>query len=133
MKPLRPKTILAVGPPLAGVAVSVVAAILGCDACNVRSSLIWFGAGLVFGALILTPIAAVEAFRPRLLYLLGPYVFRIHWYASLSMAFAMGYILASRQGRFDLFVGLALAAVFIGAMIKVAIGILCEPGNGSAT
>ncbi len=133
MKSLRPITILAVGPPLVGVAVSAVAAIAGHDACTVRSSLISFVMGLVLGALILTPIAAVEAFRARLAYLLGAYAFRIQWYVSLTMAFAMGYALASmRQGGFDGFVGLAFAAVFIGAMIKMAMGILYEPGEGSA-
>lgn len=116
-----------------GAAVSSVAAIAGHDACTVRSSLIWFGTGLVFGALILTPIAAVEAFRPRLLHLLGPYAFRIERYASLSMAFAMGYVLASmRQSVFDRFVGLALALVFICAMLKMALEELYKPGKGSA-
>ena len=133
MKSLRPVTIMATGPPLAGVAVSAVAATLGHDACTVRSSVIWFVLGAVNGALVLSPFAASEAFRGKLTYL-RPHAERIEWYVSLTMAaIALGYILAFiRKGGFDGFVALAFAVVFIGAVIKSALNSLDEPGEGSA-
>ena len=134
MKPLRPMTILAVGPPLVGVAVSAVAAILVPGVCTVRGILIWIVTGVIFGAVILTPIATVEAFRPRLVYLLGPYAYRIWWSVSLSMAVAFGYILAvMRRGGVDGFFWLAIVVLFIGALLKMAMQeSLYKPGNRSA-
>ncbi len=125
MKPLRPIMIMAVGPPLIGVAVSVVEVVVGHDGWTSRSIIIGFVAGMILGALILAPIAFAEAFRTRLTNLLGPHTFAIQWNVSLIMALAMGYILgATRQGASDGFLALALALVFVGAMIKVVIGIL---------
>jgi hypothetical protein len=125
MRPLRPVTILAAGLPLAGAAVSIVAAIVGHDAWTARGGFIWFVMGAVLGALILTPIALAEAFRAGWSHLIGPYAFRLEWYVSLSMAVATGYLLATmRQGAFDLVSGLAIAIVLVGAMIKMAMEIL---------
>lgn len=132
MKPLRPLTILAVGPPLAGVAVSAVAAILVPGVCTVRGIVIWFVTGVISGAVILIPIATVEAFRARLVYVLGPSAYPIWWSTSLSMAVAFGYMLAViRGGGVDGFFWLAIAVLFIGAMLKMAMQILYRSGNGS--
>ncbi len=126
-KSLRPITILVIGPALAGIAVAVVAAIVGHDPCTVRKCVIWFVAGAVQGALVLAPIAAGEGFRARLAYL-RPYAFQIQWYVFLTMAVAFGYILAYlRQGTFDGLVLLAFAVVFVGAGIKVVTSNLDEP------
>jgi len=133
MKSLRPITILTVGPPLAGVAVSAVATILVPGAWTARGILIWFVGGAFLVAVILAPIAAVEAFRARLIDLLGPYAQQIWWYASISMAIAFGYMLAVMQrGSFDAFSWLAVAVLFTGAMLKMAMEILYEPGSSSA-
>src|SRR5271165_6297398 len=110
MKSLRPITILAVGPPLAGVAVSAVFAILDPGANTVRGILISFVMGGLFGAVIFIPIAIVEAFRAQLVYLLGPAGHLIWWYVSLSMAFSFGYMLGvGRRGVVDTFFWLAIA------------------------
>jgi hypothetical protein len=133
MKPLRPITILAVGPPLAGAAVSAVAAILVPGACTVRSILIWFVTGSILGAVILAPFATVEALRARLVYLLGPHAYLVSWYVSISMAVAFGYLLAvMRQATIDGFFWLAIAVLFTGAMLKMAMQVLYRPGNPGA-
>jgi hypothetical protein len=130
MKSLRPITILAVGPPLAGVAVSAVAAILVPGACTVRGILIWFVTGSTLGAVILGPIATVEAFRARLAYLLGPHANQIWWHVSIGMAIAFGYMLGVMpRGGFDGFFWLAIAVLFTGAMLKMAMEILHKPGS----
>jgi hypothetical protein len=133
MKSLRPITILAVGPPLAGVAVSAVAAILVPGVLTARGILTWFLAGAFSGAVILAPIAAVEAFRARFISLLGPHEHQIWWYVSITMAVAFGYMLAvMRRGSFDGFFWLAAAVLFTGAVLKMAIQILYRPGSRRA-
>lgn len=133
MKPLRPLLILAAGLPLAGMAVSVIAAIVGHDAWTARGGVVWFVAGAALGALILVPIALVEASRATLSDFLSPYAFRVQLYVSLTMAAAMGYLLATlRQGASnDVFAIVAMAIVFVGAMIKMAMGILYEHSGQS--
>jgi hypothetical protein len=133
VKARRPILILVAGPPMVGIAVSVIAASVGHDAWTARDGFAWFVVGAALGALILVPIAVVEAFRATLSNILGPYAFRIRWYVSLTMAAAMGYLLATmRQGAFDVFAVLAIAIVLVGAMIKMAMDILYEH-NGRRT
>jgi hypothetical protein len=49
------------------------------------------------------------------------------------MAVAFGYMLAvMRRGGFDGFFWLAIAVLFTGAMLKMAMQILYRSGNGSA-
>jgi hypothetical protein len=133
MKSLRPITILAVGLPLAGVAVSAGATILVPGVLTARGILTWFVVGAFLGAVILAPIAAVEAFRARLISLLGPHAHEIWWYVSITMAVAFGYVLAvMRRGSFDGFFWLAVAVLFTGAMLKMAMQILYRPGSRSA-
>jgi hypothetical protein len=120
-------TILVAGPLLVGAAVSVIAALVGHDAWTIRGHSIWFAAGAILGASVLTPIALAEAFRTGLSHRLGPYAFRIQLYVSLTMSAALGYLLATmRQGDFGIFSGLALAIVLTGAMIRIAMEILFE-------
>jgi hypothetical protein len=132
MKPLRPTTLLAVGSPLAGIAVSVGAALVSQDELTARTLLIWFVVGAAIGALMLLPIALIEAFRPSLVRALGPYAFHIEAYASLVMAAAFGYMLSSmRQGVPDGFAVLAGTVLFVGAVIKVATGLLFGSRQGA--
>jgi hypothetical protein len=133
MKSLPPITVVALGPPLAGIAVSAVAAVLVPGVWTARGILIWFVAGAFLGVVVLAPVAAVEAFRARLIYLLGTHVQQIWWYVSLSMAVAFGYMLAvMRRGSFDGFFWLAVAVLFTGAILKMAMQILYKTRSRSA-
>jgi hypothetical protein len=135
MKSLQPITILAVGPPLAGVAVSIVASILVPGVWTAPRILFWFVAGAILGAVIFAPIAAAEAeaFRARLIYLLGPHRHQIWWYVSISMTVAFGYMLAvPERGSSNGFFWLAVAVLFTDTMLTMALQILYERGSRSA-
>ena len=115
------------GAAVGGAAVSVIAALVGHDAWTIRGSSIWFAAGAILGAFLLTPIALAEAFRTGLSHLLGPYQFHIRRYVSLTMVAALGYLLATRHlGGFGNFSLWAIAIFIIGAMIQTAMEILFE-------
>ena len=133
MRPMRPMTKQAAALLLAGASLAVVAALVRHDAWTVRGICIWFAAGTILGTLILKPIAMAQVERSKQLHWLGRHAFRFHWYASLTMAAAVGYLLATiRQSDFDILSGLALVLVLTGATIKTVIKIQFEHGERRA-
>jgi hypothetical protein len=119
MKPLRPVTSLALAAVLTGVVLAAIAAIVQPDTRTARGIAIFFGGGALFGLIVVAPIVAAEAFRRPSIKLLGEHAFRLNWYVSMHMGLAIGYVFASmRHHMFDLLTGVALAVVFVGAIIK---------------
>ena len=77
--------------------------------------------GAAFGAVASLPVALAEAFRAKLLRLLQPHWFRVQFYLSTMMGVAIGYELSSvRHKQFDFIDGVAWIAVFVGALLKIA-------------
>jgi hypothetical protein len=128
MKPLRPIVIAVLGAVLLGVAVTIAAVLTAPDARNAPRMLVWLITGAAMGLVIFVPIAVTEMFRSRLIWWLQPHWFRIQWFVSLTMAGAMGYVIASSVHKtFDPLTALAMVCVFLGAMTKVCLGILAKP------
>jgi hypothetical protein len=117
--------IAVLGPVLLGFAVALAALLTAPDTRNGKGVLIWFTAGIGTGLVMFVPIAAAVKLRPRLHRWLLPHTFRIQWHVSLTMASAMGYVVASYAHKtFDGITALALLLVFLGAMTKTGLGII---------
>jgi predicted Na+-dependent transporter len=79
--------------------------------------------GAAFGLVIFGPIAAAQAVRRRRPEWLIRQSSRIHWYTSIAMGFSLGYAVAClRQSTLDKWGLLASLTVFLGAVIKMALG-----------
>jgi len=122
MKALRPRTIVTLGPTL------FVLAFMASD---------WLGAfpskrfgvvdalllGLAAGLVIFGPIALAQVTRQRYpVWWLRRWL-HINWYTSLAMCISLGYVIAClRHDTLDGFGLSGLAVVFVGAIIKTALG-----------
>jgi hypothetical protein len=122
MKALRPLTIVALGPPLLGIAFS-----LGTWVAMPRSqdlaSLAWsFAIGAAAGLVMFGPIAAILALGERYPEWLARHSSRIGFYSSFAMAFSIGYGAACmRHSVSDNLMLAAFATVFLGATVKTAL------------
>ncbi len=86
--------------------------------------LFYLAAGMATGLFMFGPIAAAVAFRRRWGDRLCPYVFRVQWITSIIMSLSLGYLLAcARHDVVDRWAALAGLLVFLGAIVKAALGI----------
>ena len=80
-------------------------------------------AGAAFALVIFGPMAAAQAVRRRHPEWLIGHSFRIHWYTSIVTCLSLGYVVAClRHSTLDKWGLLASLTVFLGAVIKMALG-----------
>ena len=129
-QPLKPVAVLLIGPTGLGLLMAVAFVVAVPELRGLRGILFAFGAGLVVGLTIFAPIAGALAFRAPLRPWLAVHGFTVQWYASILMAFALGYLVASiHQDSSDAYVALAFLAVFLGAIAKIVFAIVLGSGD----
>src|SRR5207249_2048315 len=120
---LRPVLIVTVGPVLLGFAFAVACYLALPRSRRVTDVTFALVVGIGFGLAIFGPIAVARSIGKRRPDLLYRHSYRIHWYTSAAMGLALGYLLACfRHGVFDRLAGAAMLVVFLGAVVKIALG-----------
>ena len=118
MKTLRPITVLFLGPAALSIAMGCAEWFALPHSHSFTDTLWASGLGLAAGLVFFGPIAALLKIRDRH----PEWLFRIGWYTSLLMLFALGYLAACvRLRAFDPHTLVCMAVVGICAAIKIGL------------
>jgi hypothetical protein len=114
--------IATVGPLLLGLALAISSWLAASKSRGVGDLGLSFMLGIVGGLVIFGPIAIALAISKRHSDWRQRNAYRINWYTSVTMCFALGYFVAwIRHGVLDYFGIIAIAVVGLGAAIKIAL------------
>lgn len=128
MKPIRPITIVTVGPVLLAVAFAVGTWLALPTSRHLRDTAWAFVIGAAGGLAFFGPIAALVASKARYPAWWVQYSFPIAWYTSMGMALSLGYIAAcTRHGAFDSWALAAVGVVTLGAAMKIGLSDAVQP------
>ena len=130
MRTFHPMAWLMLGTLLAGGGFTLAEWFMLPEAQSPREILSAFSVGTVLGLVCLTPMTLAALYREQLLRILEPHWFHVQFYISTSMAFGLGYLLAStRLKGFDGYTMAAIVVVFVGAILKTAMCVLVGRGQ----
>ena len=125
-----PKAILVGGPIALGMVMVLVVSIAWPELRAASDLLSAFAAGAALGLSVCAPMAGAIVFRAQLRRWLTQHRVALQRCASVSMAFALGYLIASvRQQSSDVYVALSFLVLSLAVLAKIVFAIAWHAGD----